>query len=122
MILGSLPALVADRGERTRPGSAAPGRTRHRQVDGLGLSANLAQGIDRCEDVLADITLARLYVQAGEPDALRLAASAISVMAPLRSGIARAGLGPLATELETRPRSDLRELARRARQLATSPA
>lgn len=81
-----------------------------------------AQGTDRREGVLADITLARLHAQAGDPDAPRLAASAISAVAPLRSGIARAGLAPLAAELETSPRSDLRELARRARQVATSPA
>jgi hypothetical protein len=37
-----------------------------------------AHGTDRREGVLADITLARLHVQAGEPDALRVAASAIS--------------------------------------------
>lgn len=80
-----------------------------------------AQGTDRREGILADITLARLHVQTGEPDGLRLAASAISAVAPLRSGIARAGLAPLAAELETKPRSDLRELARRARQVATSP-
>ncbi|HSL09681.1 MAG TPA: helix-turn-helix domain-containing protein [Pseudonocardiaceae bacterium] len=81
-----------------------------------------AHGTDRREGVLADITLARLHVQAGEPDAPRLAASAISAVAPLRSGVARAALAPLAAELETRPRADLRELARRARQVATSPA
>jgi hypothetical protein len=81
-----------------------------------------AQGTDRREGVLADITLARLHVQTGEPDAPRLAASAISAVAPLRSGVARAALAPLAAELETRPRSELRELARRARQVATSRA
>lgn len=81
-----------------------------------------AHGTDRREGILADITLARLHVQTGEPDAPRLAASAISAVAPLRSSIARAALAPLATELETKPRSDLRELARRARQLSTSPA
>jgi hypothetical protein len=79
-----------------------------------------AQGTDRREGILADITLARLHVQAGEPDAPRLAASAISAVAPLRSGVARAGLAPLAAELETRPRADLRELARLARQVAAS--
>jgi hypothetical protein len=81
-----------------------------------------AHGTDRREGILADITLARLHMQTGEPDAPRLAASAISAVAPLRSSIARAALAPLATELETKPRSDLRELACRARQLSTSPA
>ncbi|MGH4008747.1 MAG: helix-turn-helix domain-containing protein [Pseudonocardiaceae bacterium] len=80
-----------------------------------------AQSTDRREGILADITLARLHVQTGEPDAARLAASAISAVAPLRSGIARAGLAPLAAELEISPRSDLRELARWARQVAASP-
>lgn len=79
-----------------------------------------AQGTDRREGILADITLARLHIRTGEPDGPRLAASAISAVAPLRSGIARAGLAPLAVELETRPRGDLRELAHRARQIAAS--
>ncbi len=81
-----------------------------------------AHGTDRREGVLADITLAQLHVQTGEPDAPQLAASAISAITPLRSGVARAALAPLAAELEAAPRADLRELARRARQVATSPA
>ncbi|MGH8917227.1 MAG: hypothetical protein ACRD0H_02610, partial [Actinomycetes bacterium] len=81
-----------------------------------------AHGTDRREGVLADITLARLHVQTGEPDAPQLAAATISAITPLRSGVARAALTPLAAELEARPHSDLRELAHRARQVATSPA
>jgi transcriptional regulator with XRE-family HTH domain len=81
-----------------------------------------AQDTDRREGILADITLARLHVQAGEQDGARLTASAISAVVPLRSGIARAGLAPLAAELEARPRADLRELARLARQVTASAA
>lgn len=84
----------------------------------LLMQAGVAQRV--IARVLADITLARLHVQTGEPDAPQLAASAISAVAPLRSGVARAGLAPLAAELETRPRSDLASWPRRARQVAAS--
>lgn len=76
-------------------------------------------GNDRREGILADIYLARLHVISGEPDAARLAARAVEGVIPTRSGVARAALVPLATELETRRRSDLDELARRARQVAS---
>jgi transcriptional regulator with XRE-family HTH domain len=79
-----------------------------------------AAGSDRREGVLADVTLARLHVQTGEPDAVRLAADAVQAVIPTRSSIARAALEPLAVALETRPRSDLRELARTARQVAST--
>jgi hypothetical protein len=79
-----------------------------------------AAGGDRREGVLADVTLAQLHVQTGEPDAVRLAADAVQVVIPTRSGIVRAALQPLAVALETRPRAGLRELARTARQVATT--
>ncbi len=79
-----------------------------------------AAGTDRREGILADITLARLHVQAGEPDGPRLVEQAISAVTPLCSGVARAGLGPLADVLDSSKRADLRELARRARQVATT--
>lgn len=79
-----------------------------------------AAGSDRREGVLADVMLARLHVISGEPDAARLAAQAVEGVIPTRSAVARAALEPLAGELERRPRSDLHDLARRARQVATS--
>ncbi|MGB8996082.1 MAG: helix-turn-helix transcriptional regulator [Pseudonocardiaceae bacterium] len=79
-----------------------------------------AAGTDRREGILADITLARVHLHMGDRDGSRLAAQAISAVTPLRSGVARAGLGPLADVLDSSKRSDLRELARRARQVTTT--
>ncbi len=80
-----------------------------------------ATGTDRREGVCAEIILARLHVMAGEPDAARLAAQAIESVIPTRGSVARLTyLAPLAADLEARPRSDLHELARRARQLAAT--
>lgn len=77
------------------------------------------QSGDRREGVVADISLARLYVQAGEPRGLVLAKSAIDAVAETRSGAARQiWLPPLADALENRSGSDARELARLARQVA----
>jgi transcriptional regulator with XRE-family HTH domain len=82
-----------------------------------------AQGTDRREGVLADITLARLHVQAGERDGLPLAAAAINDAARLRSGIARElWLPSLADTLDTRPGSDAQKLAHRARELSATRA
>ena len=78
-----------------------------------------ASGSDRREGILADITLARLHVISGSPDAPRLAAQAVEGVIPTRSAVARASLAPLAAELERRGRSDLQELARRARQVSS---
>jgi len=78
------------------------------------------QGTDRREGVVSDITMARLHVQTGEPDGLRLAAEAIDSVAPLRSGLARAWLMPLTAVLEARSDRDARELARMARHVAAT--
>lgn len=81
------------------------------------------QGTDRREGVVADITLARLHVQIGERDGLRLAAAAIDDVAKLRSGLARElWLASLANTLDSRPGSDTRMLAHRAREVATTRA
>ena len=80
-----------------------------------------AQGTDRREGVLADITLARLHMQAGERDGLPLAAAAIDDAARLRSGIACELLLPaLADALDARPGSDAQGLAHRAREIAAT--
>jgi hypothetical protein len=70
--------------------------------------------------VLAGITLARVHLLAGEPDAGRLAAQAVGAVLPLRSGAARTALLPLARDLETRPGPDFTELARQAHQAAAT--
>jgi transcriptional regulator with XRE-family HTH domain len=88
----------------------------------MAASAIRIFGADRREGILAEIISALVHVQAGDRDALRLADSAISTTATLRSGVARANLIPLATTLETRPRPDHTELARRARQIGTTRA
>ncbi len=77
-----------------------------------------AQGNHGREGVLAGITVARVHLIAGEPDAARLAARAIEAVLPLRSGVARTRLAPLARDLEIRSRPDFAELARRARKIA----
>ena len=79
-----------------------------------------AQGNHGREGVLAGITLARVHVITGEPDAARLAVQAIEAVLPLRSAVARTALAPLARDLETRSRPDFAELARRAQQVATT--
>ncbi len=76
---------------------------------------------ERRNGVLADITLATIHVRAGEPDGVRLAKGAIDGAALLRSVRARERwLEPLAAALEARPGSDAGELARMARQVATT--
>lgn len=89
-------------------------------AEAMAASSVQAFGADRREGILAEIISALLHVQAGERDGLRMADSVVSANATLRSGVARAQLAPLATALEARPRSDYAELARRARQVATT--
>ncbi|MGH3755312.1 MAG: hypothetical protein ACRDRP_21975, partial [Pseudonocardiaceae bacterium] len=79
-----------------------------------------AQGNHGREGVNAGITLARVHLLAGEPDAARLAAQAIEAVPPLRSGVARTALAPLARDLQTRPGPDFAELARQAQKIATT--
>jgi hypothetical protein len=79
-----------------------------------------AQGNHGRDGVRAGITLARVHLIAGEPDAARLAAQAIEAVPPLRSGVARTALAPLARDLEIRSGSDFAELARRAQKIATT--
>ena len=77
---------------------------------------------NRRDGVLGEITSATIHVQAGEPDGLRLAHGAVTAVSKLRSQRARDRLTPLITTLESRPGSDHRELARMARQVATTRA
>ncbi|MGH3756082.1 MAG: hypothetical protein ACRDRP_26055, partial [Pseudonocardiaceae bacterium] len=79
-----------------------------------------AQGHHGREGLLAGITLARVHLLAGEPDAARLAAQAIEAVPPLRSGVARTALAPLARDLQTRPGPDFTVLAHQAQKIATT--
>jgi transcriptional regulator with XRE-family HTH domain len=77
-------------------------------------------GRHRPVGTFAEILRATIHVRAGEPDGLIRARSAIDAVAPLRSVRARERLEPLATALDIRRGSDAQELARTARQVATT--
>ena len=89
------------------------------QYAGLSVRRWKVEGTSRRDSVLPDIALAVIHVTAGEPAGTALAHRAITSVAELRSVRARMGLGRLVEALETRPRSDNRELAHRARQVAS---
>ncbi len=78
------------------------------------------EGTSRRDSVLPDIALATIHVTAGEPDGAALAHRAVTSVAQLRSPRARMSLGRLVDALEARPRSDHRELAHQARQVASA--
>ena len=81
----------------------------------------LAASGDRRERVLADLAVARVNVQAGEPGGLERARAAIRAVADTPSVVARqCWLPPLAEALETRSGADARDLARQARQVVTT--
>ncbi|MGH3697910.1 MAG: hypothetical protein ACRDQY_00270, partial [Pseudonocardiaceae bacterium] len=79
-----------------------------------------AEGNHGREGMLAGITVARVHLLAGEPDAGQRAAQAIEAVLPLRSGVARTRLAPLAHDLQARPGPDFADLARQAQQVATT--
>ncbi|MGH4016345.1 MAG: hypothetical protein ACRDSL_20950, partial [Pseudonocardiaceae bacterium] len=96
------------------------------QLDAAEAAVTMASqtyGAYRRTGVAADLTRARLHVMTGEPGALRLAESAIKATTQTRSGVARQiWLPPLAEALESRRGSDYADLARTARQVATTRA
>ena len=72
---------------------------------------------------LGELLLAEVHVRAGEPQGLTLAHQAIEKVSTLQSVAARRErLIPLAIALEARPGTDTQELARTARQIATTRA
>ena len=76
---------------------------------------------ERRDGVLGDITLAVIHVRAGEPRGLQLAHHALTGVTKINSVRARQQLEPLAAALEARSSSsDARQLARMARQVATT--
>lgn len=79
------------------------------------------EGNYRRGQTVAEIVLAEVHLRAGEPQGLTLAHHAIEQVKTLHSVAVRRELVlPLATALEARPDTDTRELARKARQVATT--
>jgi len=76
----------------------------------------------RVPRAMTEVLLAEVYLRAGEAQGLALAHQAIEKVSTLQSFAARRErLIPLATALEARPGTDRRDLARKARQIATTP-
>ncbi|MGH3720657.1 MAG: hypothetical protein ACRDRI_17780 [Pseudonocardiaceae bacterium] len=71
---------------------------------------------------VSSILLATIHVRAGEPDGLPLTHGAITGVLKLSSLRARRRLDPLVSALEARPGNDHRQLARMARDVATTRA
>jgi len=70
---------------------------------------------------LAELLLAEVHVRSGEPRGLMLARQALDAVGALQSAAVRwERVQPLAEALAARPGSDARELARMARQVATT--
>jgi transcriptional regulator with XRE-family HTH domain len=94
------------------------------QIDGAEQYATLSVRAwgdkDRRPAASARILLATIHVRAGEPRGTQLAHHAITVASKLSSDRVRKRLLPLADALDTRPGSDHRDLARMARQVATT--
>ena len=101
----------------------------HRDLDQLDAAEPFAasavraygEGHYRRGHTLAELLLAEIHVRAGEPRGLTLAHHAINEVSTLQSVAARRErLIPLAATLEARPGTDAQELARAARQIATT--
>ena len=75
---------------------------------------------NRRDGATAIVVLAELHVRTGEPCGLQLAHHAVTTVTKLNSVRACRQLEPLAVALEARRSSDARELARMARQVASS--
>ncbi|HWR47226.1 MAG TPA: hypothetical protein VN327_06365 [Pseudonocardiaceae bacterium] len=91
-------------------------------AEGFAASAVHAygEGHYRRGHALAEL-LAKIHVRTGEPRGLTLTHHAIEEVSTLQSVAARREwLTPLATALEARPGTDTQELARTARQVATT--
>jgi hypothetical protein len=79
------------------------------------------QGHYRRGHIVANLVLAEVHLRAGEPQGLTLAQEALTTVSTLHSLAVRRDLvAPLATALAARPDTDAQELARKARQLATT--
>jgi len=92
-------------------------------AEGFAASAVRAygEGHYRRGHTVSELLLAEIHVRAGEPRGLTPAHQAIEAVSTLQSIAARRDwLMPLATALEVRPGTDTQELARTARQIATT--
>jgi transcriptional regulator with XRE-family HTH domain len=78
------------------------------------------EGLSRLGNTRSSVTLATIHVRAGERDALQIAHHAITAVSTISSLRIRKRLEPLASALDTRRGSDARDLARMARQVATT--
>jgi hypothetical protein len=78
------------------------------------------EGVSQTSRTLSGIVLATIHVRAGEPRSLQLAHSAVTASARLTSVQVRQQLEPLVVALDARSGSDYQELARMARQVATT--
>jgi transcriptional regulator with XRE-family HTH domain len=75
----------------------------------------------RKDRTTAELILAEAHIRAGEPQGLALAHHAINEVSTLHSiAVRRQRLIPLATALEAQPGTDTQQLARKARQIATT--
>jgi len=97
----------------------------HVRLGRLDLAEQLTASVNgagrhRPVGIFAGILRATIYVQAGEQRGFGMAETAIDAAAGLHSLRARERLDPLASALDARPGSDARELARMARQVATT--
>ncbi|MGH3695307.1 MAG: helix-turn-helix domain-containing protein [Pseudonocardiaceae bacterium] len=77
-------------------------------------------GLSRLGNIRSSITLATIHVRAGERDALPMAHHAITAVSTISSMRIRKRLELLASALDTRCGSDVRELARMAHHVATT--
>jgi hypothetical protein len=79
------------------------------------------EGHYRRGHIVANLVLAEVHLRAGEPQGLTLAQQALTQVTTLQSlAVRRDLLAPLATALAARPDTDAQQLARKARQLATT--
>ncbi len=77
-------------------------------------------GVSQVGRTQSDVVLATIHVRAGEPRGLQLAYDAVTAAARLSSFRSRQQLEPLVTALEARSGADAHQLARKARQVATT--
>ena len=78
------------------------------------------EGVSQNGHANSCVVLATIHVRAGEPNGLRLAHSAISAANKISSVRVRRRLVPLADALDARPNGDAKQLARMARQVAST--
>lgn len=86
----------------------------------VSVSVRRWEGVSNVGRTNSIVVRATIHVRAGERDGLGMAHDAITSVGKLCSVRARRRLHPLAEALDTRPGADARDLARTARQIATT--